>query len=98
MRASMLLEPGDVGGARIVPERVVQIGSAQATFSLAETYDPRPCGIGKLRVARRRNQRRISIAKAAAEGIRKAKERYEARRRQAKPKEVIPRRRCTQLW
>lgn len=79
-------------------ERAVQIGSAQATFSLAETYDPWSLRNGEVTGrAATQSMRRISIAKAKAAGIKKAKERHEARRRQAKLKEVIPRRRCTQL-
>lgn len=32
--------PGDIGAARIVLERAAETGSAQASFTLAETYDP----------------------------------------------------------
>ncbi|WP_407120052.1 hypothetical protein [Bradyrhizobium sp. STM 3561] len=39
-RARVLLEQGDIGGARIVLERAAERGSAQAVFALAETYDP----------------------------------------------------------
>ena len=39
-RASVLLGQGDVGSARIVLERAAETGSAQASFRLAETYDP----------------------------------------------------------
>lgn len=39
-RASILLEQGNIGAARIVLERAVGMGSAQASFALAETYDP----------------------------------------------------------
>jgi hypothetical protein len=39
-RASALLRQGDIGAARVVLERAVEMGSAQASFSLAETYDP----------------------------------------------------------
>jgi hypothetical protein len=39
-RASALLGQGDIGAARIVLERAIEMGSAQASFSLAETYDP----------------------------------------------------------
>lgn len=38
-RASVLLGQGDVGSARIVLERAAQMGIAQASFMLAETYD-----------------------------------------------------------
>ncbi|MBR0801126.1 hypothetical protein JQ615_37785 [Bradyrhizobium jicamae] len=39
-RASALLGQGNIGAARIVLERAVETGSAQASFMLAETYDP----------------------------------------------------------
>jgi hypothetical protein len=39
-RARSLLRQGDIGAARLVLERAVEIGSAQASFALAETYDP----------------------------------------------------------
>jgi hypothetical protein len=40
-RASALLAQGSIGAARMVLERAAETGSAQATFTLAETYDPR---------------------------------------------------------
>ena len=39
-RASALLAQGSIGGARIVLERAAEMGSADASFALAETYDP----------------------------------------------------------
>lgn len=39
-RASALLRKGNIGAALLVLERAVEIGSAQACFALAETYDP----------------------------------------------------------
>lgn len=39
-RAGALPGKGDIGAARIVLERAVEMGSAQASFALAETYDP----------------------------------------------------------
>src|SRR6266702_375230 len=39
-RASVLLEQGNIGAARTVLERAAEMGSAQASFALAETYDP----------------------------------------------------------
>jgi TPR repeat protein len=39
-RASALLREGNIGAARVILERAAEMGSAQATFSLAETYDP----------------------------------------------------------
>ena len=40
-RAGILLAQGNIGGARIVLERAAEMGSAKASFALAETYDPR---------------------------------------------------------
>jgi hypothetical protein len=39
-RANALLGQGNIGAARVVLERAAEAGSAQATFRLAETYDP----------------------------------------------------------
>ena len=39
-RASTLLAQGNIGAARIVLERAAETGSAEASFALAETYDP----------------------------------------------------------
>jgi len=39
-RASNLLGQGNIGAARIVLERAAETGNAQASFMLAETYDP----------------------------------------------------------
>ena len=39
-RASALLAQGSIGAARVVLERAAETGSAEATFALAETYDP----------------------------------------------------------
>ena len=39
-RASLLLDQGNIGAARIVLERAAETGSAPALFALAETYDP----------------------------------------------------------
>jgi hypothetical protein len=39
-RAKALLGQGNIGAARVVLERAAETGSAQATFALAETYDP----------------------------------------------------------
>ena len=40
-RAKSLLSQGNIVGARIVLERAVEMGSAKASFAIAETYDPR---------------------------------------------------------
>jgi hypothetical protein len=39
-RANALISGGNIGAARTVLERAADAGSAQATFKLAETYDP----------------------------------------------------------
>jgi hypothetical protein len=39
-RTSALLRQGDIGAARVVLDRAVEMGRAQASFSLAGTYDP----------------------------------------------------------
>jgi hypothetical protein len=40
-RASRLLAQGNIAAARVVLERIAETGSAEASFALAETYDPR---------------------------------------------------------
>ena len=82
-RASALLGQGDIGAARIVLERAVEMGSAQASFSLAETYDP--LILAKWGTYGTRGdaiKARDLYAKADAAGIKEAKARYEALRRQ----------------
>jgi hypothetical protein len=39
-RANLLLEQGNIGAARNMLDRAVEMGSAEALFWLAETYDP----------------------------------------------------------
>jgi hypothetical protein len=39
VRAIKLLRQGNIGSARIVLERAVEMGSAEASFAIAETYD-----------------------------------------------------------
>jgi len=78
-RDQYLLPEDDIGAARAVLERAVETGSAQASFMLAETYDP---GIlsawgtygtrGEVRKARE------LYAKANAGGIQEAKDRLRA--------------------
>ena len=36
-----MIQQGDISGARLILERAVTSGSAQAAFHLAQTYDPR---------------------------------------------------------
>lgn len=40
-KANELIRPGDVSGARLLLERALETGSAEAAFYLAQTYDPR---------------------------------------------------------
>ena len=80
-RASALLNQGNIGAARIVLERAAEFGSAQASFMLAETYDPvilsrwGTCGtLGQPSRARE------LYTKAQAGGIREAQDRLNALR------------------
>jgi hypothetical protein len=81
-RASLLLGQGDIGSARIVLERAADGGNAQASFALAETYDPfilRKWGAyGTLGDA---VKARELYARAQAGGVKEAKERLDALRR-----------------
>jgi hypothetical protein len=78
-RASALLGQGDIGAARTVLERATETGSAQASFLLAETYDP---GIlsawGTYGTRGEVAKARELYAKAHAGGIQEAKNRVEA--------------------
>jgi TPR repeat protein len=80
-RASALLGQGDIGGARTVLERAAEAGSAQASFMLAETYDP---GIlsawGTYGTRGEVTKARELYAKAHAGGIQEAKDRFDALR------------------
>ena len=81
-RASALLGQGDIGGARIVLERAVEMGSVQASFSLAETYDPLILAKwGTLGTRGDAVRAQDLYAKADAAGIKEAKARIEALRR-----------------
>ena len=82
VRASALLKQGDIGAARMMLERAAEMGSAQANFSLAETYDP--LILSKWRAYGTRGnaiKAQDLYAKAAAAGIKDAKARFEALRR-----------------
>jgi hypothetical protein len=78
-RASMLLGQGDIASARIVLERAAETGNAQASFALAETYDPlvlRKWGAyGTLGDAAKA---RDLYARAQAGGVKEARERFDA--------------------
>ncbi|MEH2562072.1 hypothetical protein [Bradyrhizobium sp. AZCC 2289] len=81
-RASTLLRQGDIGAARIVLERAVEMGSAQASFSLAETFDP--LILAKWGTYGTRGdaiKAQDLYTKADAAGIQEAKARFEALRR-----------------
>jgi hypothetical protein len=78
-RASALLGKGDIGAARTVLERATETGNAQASFMLAETYDP---GIlstwGTYGTRGEVTKAREFYARAHAGGIQEAKNRVEA--------------------
>ncbi|MCC8974417.1 hypothetical protein [Bradyrhizobium brasilense] len=75
-RASALLVQGDIGAARIVLEHAVGTGSAQASFMLAETYDPLVLSTWKTYGTRGDvTKARDLYAKALAGGIQQAKDR-----------------------
>jgi hypothetical protein len=81
-RASALLGQGDIGAARIVLERAVEMGSVQASFSLAETYDPLVLAKwGTLGTRGDAVRAQDLYAKADAAEIKEAKARIEALRR-----------------
>jgi hypothetical protein len=81
-RASALLGQGDIGAARIVLERAIEMGSVQASFSLAETYDPLILAKwGTLGTRGDAVRAQDLYAKADAAGIKEAKARIEALRR-----------------
>ncbi|WP_453949519.1 hypothetical protein [Bradyrhizobium sp. USDA 377] len=81
-RASALLEQGDIGSARIVLERAAEMGSAKASFALAETYDPLILpNFGTYGTQGDSTKARDLYARAEAGGIKEAKARYEALRR-----------------
>ncbi|WP_373851943.1 hypothetical protein [Bradyrhizobium sp.] len=78
-RANSLLRQGDVGAARLVLERAVEMGSAQASFALAETYDPLVLAKwGTYGTRGDASKARALYAKADAAGIKAAKARLDA--------------------
>lgn len=78
-RASALLAQGNIGAARIVLERAVEMGSAEASFALAETYDPRILSSwGTYGTRGDVAKARELYAKATAGGIREAQDRFNA--------------------
>jgi TPR repeat protein len=80
-RASALLGQGDIGAARIVLERAAETGNAQASFVLAETYDPAILSRwGTYGTRGEVTKAREFYAKARAGGIKEAKDRFNALR------------------
>ena len=80
-RAKVLLAQGNIGAARIVLERAVEMGSAEASFALAETYDPRILSSwGTYGTRGDTSKARELYAKALAGGVRQAKDRFDALR------------------
>jgi hypothetical protein len=80
-RASALLGQGNIGAARTVLQRAVETGSAQASFMLAETYDPAILSAwGTYGTRGEATKAREFYAKAHAGGIQEAKDRLNALR------------------
>jgi hypothetical protein len=81
-RASVLLGQGDIGSARTVLEHAAETGSAQASFALAETYDPLILPKwGTYGTRGDATKARDLYARAEAGGIKEAKARFDALRR-----------------
>jgi hypothetical protein len=79
VRARALLGQGNIGAARIVLERAAETGSAQASFMLAETYDPVILSAwGTYGTRGEASKARELYAKAHAGGIQEAKNRFDA--------------------
>jgi hypothetical protein len=75
-RAKSLLSQGNIVGARIVLERAVEMGSAKASFAIAETYDPRILSHWNVYGTRGDiSKAREYYTRAVAGGIEEAKER-----------------------
>jgi hypothetical protein len=78
-RASALIAQGNITAARDVLGRAAKTGSARASFSLAETYDPRVLAEWKVYGTHGDTTKaRELYAKAEAGGIEEAKARFEA--------------------
>ncbi|MGY3037665.1 chemotaxis protein histidine kinase CheA [Bradyrhizobium sp. USDA 4354] len=78
-RARALLDQGNIGAARIVLELAAEKNIAQATFMLAETYDPAVLSAwGAYGTRGEAAKARELYAKAQRSGIREAKERLDA--------------------
>lgn len=80
-RADTLFQSGDVSGARLLLERAMEAGNAQAAFRLAETFDPNVLSrLGALGIRPDPAKARDLYARALALGIRQAGERMQALR------------------
>ncbi len=78
-RADALIQSGDVSGARLLLERSMEVGNAQAAFRLAETFDPNVLArLGALGIRPDPARARDLYARALALGIRQAGERMQA--------------------
>ena len=78
-RAKALLDQGNIGAARVVLERAAETGSAQATFALAETYDPNVLATWRTYGTRGDGTKaRDLYARAYDGGIKAAKDRSDA--------------------
>ncbi|SFO99721.1 hypothetical protein SAMN05216330_105256 [Bradyrhizobium sp. Ghvi] len=78
-RARALLDQGNIGAARIVLELAAEKNIAQATFMLAETYDPAVLSAwGAYGTRGETAKARDLYAKAQRSGIRAARERLDA--------------------
>ena len=78
-RASALIRQGNIGAARITLERAAESGDAEASFMLAQTYDPAILAAwGTYGTHGEAAKARELYAKALAGGILEAKERSDA--------------------
>jgi hypothetical protein len=78
-RAKALLGQGNIAAARVVLERAAETGSAQATFVLAETYDPNVLATWRTQGTRGdATKARDLYARAFDGGIKAAKDRSHA--------------------
>ncbi len=77
--ASALLGQGNIGAARVVLERAAEMGSAKASFALAETYDPVILSAwGAYGTRGDATKARDLYAKARAGGISEARDQFNA--------------------
>ena len=80
-RASALVAQGNIAAARLVLERAAETGSAEASFALAETYDPLVLSkLGTFGTRGEATKARELYKKAQAGGIQEANDRISALR------------------